>query len=344
MTRKRLAGGCALLLVAALLSGLWLRNAIHEPLDLPSSGAIVSLQPGQSLSQLLVSLVQQGYLKSAQPLAGWARLQGLDRLVKAGEYQLARGTTGASLLRLLAAGEVVTYRVTLPEGITLAEAIQRLHDDRRIEQTLSGPEDPQLLKLVRPAASAEGLFLPETYQFVRGDSDLDILVHARRLFEEALRTAWQSRSADSPLKSAYEAAILASIVERETSVPEERAAIAGVFSRRLQRGMRLQTDPTIIYGLGEAYTGNLTRQHLADAGNPWNTYRIAGLPPTPIALPGRAALFAAVQPEAGDALYFVARGDGYHAFSATLEEHNAKVKQFQLARRSDYRSTPAPGD
>lgn len=333
-----------ILLMLLLASVWWLRDAVSRPLALPQSGAVVAVQPGESLGQFLSGLVAQGYLESSRPLTIWARWRGLDRRVKAGEYRIPKGTSGAALLELLAEGTVVSYQITLPEGITLGEALGRLHNDNRLARVLEGPADPAVLEIVAPYSSPEGLFLPETYQFVRGDSDLDILVRAHRLLQDALRQAWASRAKDLPLTTPYEALILASIVERETAVPSEREAIAGVFVRRLQRGMRLQTDPTVIYGLGEAFDGNLTRKHLADRQNPWNTYIFKGLPPTPIALPGRAALDAALHPLEGKALYFVARGDGYHAFSENLDEHNARVREFQLTRRRDYRSTPGDKD
>lgn len=337
---RTVIAAAAIVLMLLLASVWWMRDAVSRPLAIPPSGAVITMQPGESLGQFLSGLVAQGYLESSRPLAIWARWRGLDRRVKAGEYRISEGTSGAALLELLAEGAVLSYQITLPEGITLAEALRRLHNDDRLAKVLEGPTDPALLELVAPHSNPEGLFLPETYQFVRGDSDLDILVRAHRLLQDALQQAWASRARDLPFDTPYEGLILASIVERETAVASERDAIAGVFVRRLQRGMRLQTDPTVIYGLGDAFDGNLTRKHLADRENPWNTYVLQGLPPTPIALPGRAALNAALHPLEGQALYFVARGDGYHAFSETLDEHNARVREFQLTRRRDYRSTP----
>ena len=197
-----------------------------------------------------------------------------------------------------------------------------------------------MLALIAPYSDGEGLFLPDTYQYQRGDSDLDVLTQAYRLMQSHLTDLWETRRRDLLLASPYEALILASIVERETGVARERARIAGVFLRRLQRGMRLQTDPSVIYGLGAEFDGNLTRRQLRDSANPYNTYRHDGLPPTPIALPGRAALRAVFEPADGSALYFVARGDGSHAFSDTLAAHQKAVREFQLQRRADYRSSP----
>ena len=241
---------------------------------------------------------------------------------------------------MLNKGNVIRYSVTLPEGITLAQALAILHATPELSATIDGVEDPKLAELTEYPGSPEGWFLPETYFFVRGDTDADILARANLLMHEALKGAWQSRDDDLPLANPYEVLILASIVERETSVAAERESIAGVFVRRLEKGMRLQTDPSVIYGLGENYKGNLRRSHLRDDKNPWNTYRIPGLPPTPIALPGKAALNATVHPDEGRDLYFVAKGNGHHAFAETLEAHQSNVQRYQLQRRADYRSTP----
>ena len=338
---KALVAGIALVTALTGAGLLWSYRIIQAPLSLPDSPVVLEVKSGQSLKSLLLELEADGFLHRPHVLALWARWQGLDRQIQAGEYELHPGLTGASFLNLLASGAVLSYRITLPEGITLSDALARLHKDGRLAREIQHVDDPRLLDLVAPHESAEGWFLPETYQYVTGDTDLDILRRAHKLMVQALNQAWTTRAADVPLNDPYEALILASIVERETSVAEERPQIAGVFSRRLERGMRLQTDPTVIYGLGAAFDGNLKRRHLRDAANRWNTYQIKGLPPSPIALPGVSALQAAVNPEAGDTLYFVARGDGYHVFSASLEEHNANVRRYQLSRKAEYRSTPS---
>ncbi len=334
-----------LLLVGGTAAGgsLALNELLNAPMPVAGGGEgaeILQVEPGDNLRKVLREIKHRGWIEYPRLVEWWARHQRLDQGLHIGEYRITPGTSAAALVQMINAGEVIRYSITLPEGISLANALERLQSDTRLKPLLSGPDDDRLLALVAPSDSAEGWFMPETYQFTRGDSDLDILTRAHTAMESALTVAWESRAPNLPLRHAYEALILASVVERETSIPEERPAIAGVFLRRLQRNMRLQTDPTVIYGLGDQYRGNLTRKHLRDTENPWNTYVIKGLPPTPIALPGVAALQAAVQPAPGEDLYFVARGDGYHAFAATLEEHNANVKRYQLSRRADYRSTP----
>jgi UPF0755 protein len=341
LLRVALVLALAAMLAAALLL-IWLDRRLDAPLPLPEDGARFVIEQGESLAAISRRLQATGWLPQPWLLRGWGRFSGDDARIRHGEYRLRPGLSVRELLALLASGRVLQYQVTLPEGITLVQALQRLAAAPALRVVLSGPEDPALLALVAPHTAAEGLFLPETWRYERGDSDLQILARAHRALEDELARAWAGRAEGLPLESPYEALILASIIERETGVPAERGEIAGVFVRRLQRGMRLQTDPTIIYGLGEGFDGNLRRSHLEDAGNRYNTYRHHGLPPTPIALPGRAAIRAALQPAAGESLYFVARGDGSHVFSSTLEAHRRAVRKYQLSRREDYRSSPPP--
>lgn len=345
MLRKVRLGQLGLLLaVVGILIAVagWLlkQEILQQPLRLPAEGAVLIVNPGQRLGGVLRLAEQRGWLHGSRWLGYLAAREGLDARMQAGEYRLTPGITAHRLLTMLASGEVVLHRVTLPEGITLAEALRVLCKTEALSCTLDGPSDPRLLALVAPATSAEGWFLPETYTFRRGDSDFDVLTHAHELMRQTLYGLWEERDSDLPFDDPYQALNLASIVERETGVPSERPLIAGVFVRRLRQGMRLQTDPTVIYGLGENYVGNLTRSHLRDERNPYNTYRIPGLPPTPIALPGEGALSAVLHPAEGSALYFVAKGDGSHAFASTLEQHQQNVQQFQIRRRSDYRSSP----
>jgi UPF0755 protein len=332
------------LLAGALLLATVVYRWWHAPLAVPVDGLRVDIAPGETLGALSARMAGAGILANPQWLNVAARLRGDDARIRSGEYRIREGTTPETLLELLTSNATLRYRVTLPEGITLAAALARLREAEGLVAVLSGVDDARLLELVAPHAVAEGLFLPETYQYERGDRDLDVLRQAHRLMNETLLRLWAARDPASPLKTPYEALILASIIERETGVGSERPEIAGVFSRRLERGMRLQTDPTVIYGLGPRFDGNLTRAHLRDDRNAYNTYRHPGLPPGPIALPGRAALAAALHPAQGDTLYFVARGDGSHEFTSTLEAHQQAVRRYQLQRRADYRSSPTPGE
>lgn len=326
--------------MSALLGLRWWQHVLEQPLTKNEPEIILTVQSGDGLGTVLRQLSVSGHVNYPRLTRLWAKWADLDRGLQVGEYRLDRKTNLKQLLQMLNKGLVIRYSVTLPEGITLAQALAILHDTPELSASIDGVEDPKLVELTDYPGSPEGWFLPETYFFVRGDSDADILTRANLLMREALNDAWQSRDDDLPLANPYEVLILASIVERETSVAAERESIAGVFVRRLEKGMRLQTDPSVIYGLGENYKGNLRRSHLRDDKNPWNTYRIPGLPPTPIALPGKAALNATVHPEEGGDLYFVAKGDGYHAFAETLEAHQSNVQRYQLQRRADYRSTP----
>lgn len=269
-----------------------------------------------------------------------ARLNPSVTAIKAGEYQIEPGMSVRDLLDRVVAGETISYSFTLVEGMTFKQLRQRLLADDRLEHTLDALDEKALLKELNSDLPAlEGLFLAETYQFERGTSDVDLLQRAYADLQEVLAEAWESRKPELPYDTAYDALIMASIIEKETGVPRERPQIAGVFVRRLERGMRLQTDPTVIYGMGDRYQGNITRADLRRP-TPWNTYVINGLPPTPIALVGREAIEAAMNPAPGKALYFVAKGDGTHQFSNTLREHNNAVRRYQLSRRSDYRSSP----
>lgn len=340
MVRTALFLGLSLLLLAGLGAHAvwsWWRQPVHgEP------GKIITIAQGSSLSAVSRELAGAQLLTWPRLWTLVARLKGQDARIKRGEYNFDGGISPEGLLRALVDGRVISYSVTLPEGITLSEALDILQSEDALDSVLEGHSDPRLLVLAEPYPSVEGLFFPDTYQYVRGDTDLDILELAGVRMRRELNRAWDERDLGLPYKDVYELLIMASIVEKETGVPEERGQIAGVFVRRLLKGMRLQTDPTVIYGLGESFDGNLRRRHLEDATNAFNTYRHSGLPPTPIALPGAAAIQAAVHPAEGSALYFVARGDGSHVFSDTLEQHTAAVRQYQLQRRRDYRSAPLP--
>ena len=329
--------GCCLLLVAGWM---WLQAELSRPLPNLASDRVFEVKKGDSLIGVLGRASDQGWLPRPKLVSLWAQWNGLDRGIKAGEYTVPAQATATDLLMLLRRGEVISYSVTLPEGITLRQAITRLSQTPKLQSVIADVDDARLRNEVVLDTGLEGWFLPETYRFIAGDSDLDILRRAHQSMLDVLKQEWNERASSAAVASPYEALILASIVERETAVAEERPEIAGVFTRRLRLGMRLQTDPTVIYGLGEEYRGNLTRKHLRDAKNPWNTYQHKGLPPTPIALPGRDSIRAVLHPKEGESLYFVATGDGRHAFAITLEEHNENVRRYQLNRREDYRSTP----
>jgi len=336
-----------LLLLLPLLACTWTALEIQSWWNSPgplADSTTLTVGSGSSVARVARHLNELGALERPR-LWQWAvRLQGRDGDIKRGEYLLDPGVSPRLIMDLLVGGKVRHYSVTLPEGIRLSEAIKLMQQAPVLESTLSGASDERLLALVAPRESTEGLFFPDSYYYVRGDSDFDVLRAAHQRMQEQLHDAWAQKSEGLPYTTPYEALVMASIVEKETGVPSERGEIAGVFVRRLEKGMRLQTDPTVIYGLGEDFDGNLRRKHLKDASNPWNSYRHHGLPPTPIALAGRAAIDAALNPLAGKSLYFVARGDGSHQFSDTLEQHQAAVRTWQLKRVENYRSSPATKD
>ena len=306
---------------------------IATPLTLPDAGATWLVQPGTSYRAMISDLAARGW---TEPGWHWRALGALDpraSRLQAGEYRLQPGVTPAELVDQLAAGRVVQHRFTIVEGWTVAELRQALAVDPVLVSTLNEVADADLMAaLGLEAQHPEGWFLPETYQFPRGATDADILLRAHRAMRRVLDTVWEERDTNLPYDDPYEVLIMASIIEKETGVPAERGQIAGVFVRRLQRGMRLQTDPTVIYGLGEAYDGDIRYRDLR-TDTPYNTYTRSGLPPTPIALPGRDALLAAVHPVADDTLYFVSRGDGSHQFSVTLDEHERAVDRYQRGGR-----------
>ena len=312
---------------------------LNSPLDLPEGGVEYRLEQGQTLSHISRALAAEQQLKHPRLLRLYALLHG-SPAIHAGDYQLKSGSTPKTLFWQLVEGRVRLYQVTLIEGWTYAQALEALHAREAIEPRLRGlSQAEQLKRLALDIDHPEGWFFPDSYRYVRGTSDVEILQRAHQKMRSTLSQLWEQRESGLIYDKPYEALIMASIVERETGAPWERKDIAGVFVRRLVKGMRLQTDPTVIYGMGEEYQGRITRSDLRKP-SPYNTYRIEGLPPTPIALPGREAIVAALNPAEGSALYFVAKGDGTHVFSDTLEEHNRAVAAYQKQRRKDYRSHP----
>lgn len=334
------------LMVLTVLVGvsawLYVHHWLTTPLALPQAGYTYQLHSGRVLGHLAHDLAQQGFLQHPRLLTLYARFSNATK-VHAGEYFLPYGVTPQQLLEKLRKGEVVLYQVTLVEGWTFRQALTLLHSKDTIKPLLQDKTEAEQLALLElPIDHPEGWFFPDTYLYPRDATDVEIMRRAYLQMQQLLQELWEARADNLPYKSPYEALIMASIVERETGAEWERDQIAGVFVRRLQKGMRLQTDPTVIYGMGEAYKGKITRKNLQQA-TPYNTYVIKGLPPTPISLPGRAALQATLNPADGNALYFVAKGDGTTHFSATLAEHNRAVRRYQLNRRSNYRSTVNPG-
>ncbi|MFQ5636084.1 MAG: endolytic transglycosylase MltG [Gammaproteobacteria bacterium] len=331
----------SLALMALLLAGgaalWWVGAYLDTPLDLREPGHSFEVVRGNSLTAVATRLADAGVLRHPRILSAYGRVSGLAERVQAGEYELQPGTTPASLLRQLVDGRVRLHDLTILEGWTVRDLLAAVAQHPQIEHTLDVESPEQLARVLDLGyPHAEGWFFPDTYRFPRGTTDVDLLGVAHELMRQKLDEAWANRNPGTILTDPYEALILASIVERESALATERPLIAGVFLRRLERGMRLQTDPSVIYGLGARFDGNLTRRHLSTDG-PYNTYTRRGLPPTPIALPGQSALRAAVNPDSGNALYFVAtgRGDGSHFFTETLDEHNAAVARYlaELRRR-----------
>lgn len=323
-------------LLALLAAGLaWQRfETFRSSPAGAAEGAVLLVEPGDGFASILSDLrelgVEAGHDLEWKLLA--MRMAALPRL-QAGEYALAPVLSPEAILRKLVEGDVLRHRFTLVEGWSMRDLRAALASDPVLHDDLTGLDDAALMaRLGRPGVPAEGRFLPETYLFVRGDGAIGLLRRAANAMDTALAETWEGRQPGLPLASPDELLTLASIIEKETGQAAERAEIAGVFVRRLRLGMRLQTDPTVIYGLGEAFDGNLRRRDLR-TDTPFNTYTRAGLPPHAIAMPGRAALQAAAHPADGETLFFVSRGDGSHHFSRTYAEHRAAVRRYQLGER-----------
>src|SRR6478752_6650971 len=303
-------------------------RSLHAQLPIPAEGTWLEVSSGTPLRRVTTELAQRSLLGHPLLLDVYARWRGDATRIRAGEYQLLPGLTPLSLVDKLVSGQVYLHQLTIVEGWRFADLLAAIRAHAAIRAgSLDGAQI--MAELGDPGVHPEGEFFPDTYFFPRGTTDLELLRTAHQAMRDHLAKAWDARDQGTQLREPYEALILASIIEKETALPTERKLISGVFQQRLKRGMRLQTDPTVIYGIGETYDGNLRRQDL-ERDTPYNTYTRAGLPPTPIALPGNASLEAAVQPQATDALYFVAtgRGDGSHTFSATLEEHDRAVRDY----------------
>ena len=328
---RRLLVFVLVIVIAAGGAAFWW---LHQPLPMVGNEPLeLAIEPGTTPRGVARDVVAAGVRTDAQLLYAWFRFSGQDRMIKAGNYEIPPGTTPRGLLAKLVRGEEALRALTLVEGWNFRQVRQALANDDQIKPDSKGLTDEALMaQLGCPGVAPEGRFFPDTYTYAKGSSDLAVLRRALHAMDRKLEAAWSQRSADTPLKSADEALVLASIVEKETGRASDRAQIAGVFVNRLRTGMLLQTDPTVIYGLGEKFDGNLRRRDLL-ADTPWNTYTRGGLPPTPIAMPGKASLLAAVQPERTKALYFVAKGDGTSHFSASLDEHNRAVNRYQRGQQ-----------
>ncbi len=337
----RIVGASAVLAVIAL-GWLWLELGVFgaSPIPIDSESHFV-IESGSHLRKLGRKLEQDGIIDSASKLYWLARIQRRADKIQVGEYAVVPGTTHLQLLDKIVEGKVLQYSLTLVEGWNIRQVLDAVKAHPQLGHTLQGVDETNLMeKLGLPGQHPEGRFFPDTYHFPRGLSDVAFFRRAYEAMDKNLAMLWVDRDGDLPYEQPYQALVMASIVEKETGLPSERQAIAGVFVRRLEKGMRLQTDPTVIYGLGANFDGNIRRADLT-RDTPYNTYVHKGLPPTPIAMPGRDAIYAALHPDDSEAIYFVARGDGSHHFSATLEEHNRAVVKYQLkGRKRPFSSSP----
>lgn len=329
------------LLAMAVFIWLWMdvQEYLDTPLKLQQDELLLEVKSGDNFTRITGKLTQQGILSNPRYLRLYVRLTQQLNKIHIGEYKLSTGMTPRQLLDMLAQGRIMQYSFTIIEGWTFKQLLMELKKNTHLEHQLTSRDEASVMQaLGYDGIKAEGRFMPDTYHFPKGMTDVAFLRRAYQSMQDYLQAVWPKRDVGLPIETPYEALILASIVEKETGRAEERAAIAGVFARRLQKGMRLQSDPTTIYGMGDRYKGNISRKDLL-ADTPYNTYRIKGLPPTPIAFPGREAIDAVLHPQPGDALYFVSKGNGRHYFSSTLEEHNQAVIKYQLkGRRKNFSS------
>jgi UPF0755 protein len=318
-------------LLAGAAAGAWTWHFVNTPVTLPTRPYDFTVHSGMSVKAVARQLAADGVLP--EPYTFWllARVEGRAAAIQAGTYRMTEALTPPQLLDKLARGDVVMAEILFIEGTTLKQWRAQLARSADVKQTLAQASDDDLRRALGLEQPVEGWLFPDTYRFTPGNADIDILKRAHAAMKRRLAEAWAARETGIPLKTPYEALILASIVEKETGQAAERPLIASVFMNRMRLGMRLQTDPTVIYGLGDRYDGRIHKRDLT-TDTAWNTYTRDGLPPTPIAMPGLASLRAAVQPAQTDFLYFVGKGDGTHEFSRTLEEHNRAVAKYQLGK------------
>ncbi|NIV18174.1 MAG: endolytic transglycosylase MltG [Woeseiaceae bacterium] len=329
----------AALVIAAAVAAWQIGAFLNEPVDIPAETLEYEIRAGSSFAAISEDLASRGVISQPRLFRLYARWKGQAGAIQAGEYLIEAGTTPVELLEQFTSGDVRLYSFTIIEGWNQWELLGALHAHPSIDASLTDENWAALLaELGATVSHPEGQFLPETYRFPRGTTDRTVLALAFSLMQEVLAEEWDAREENLPIATPYEALTLASIVEKETGRADERARIAGVFRRRLEKRMRLQTDPTVIYGIGKHFNGNLTRRDLT-TDTPYNTYTRHGLPPTPIAMPGRAAIHAALHPTDGKELYFVAtgKGDGSHRFSETKDEHDAAVAEYLKQLRQQRR-------
>lgn len=331
--RVWIAASAAVILIPLCAVAYLMWNDMHAALERPlslSQPELFEITPGQSMAAIAESFAHRGWIRNAFYLRYAAIRLGIAGRLQAGVYEVDDGETPRALLQKFSRGEVKQFQITLIEGATFQQSKLSLARQPWLKSTMSNMTDDAILRAIgTDAHSLEGQFFPSTYFYTAGTTDIELLKRAYQRMREVLARHWAERAPGLPYADDYQALIMASIVEKETARAEERPEIAGVFVRRLQQNMKLQTDPTVIYGLGAEYDGNLKRADLA-RDTPYNTYTRVGLPPTPIAMPGEASISAALNPAPGDALYFVAKGDGSHQFSASLEAHQQAVQKYQL--------------
>lgn len=334
---KALAVASAVAILGTVLAALVLQRFLYEPAHIPAAGIAFEIKPGTSFAGVSRSLASADIIDHPSWLRWYARYTGAASKARAGNYRLEAGETPAAILQKFVAGQVELFSFTIIEGWNYRDLLAAMEASEAIESSIVSADWPAVLQSFGATVEyPEGLFLPETYRFPKHTLDVDVLQQAYQQMQQILDAEWRNRAENLPIKTPYQALILASIIEKETAKAGERSMIAGVFIRRMRKRMRLQTDPTVIYGLGTEFDGNITRRHLR-ADTPYNTYTRHGLPPTPIAMPGTAAIHAALHPASGKEIYFVATGlgDGSHKFSQTKAEHDAAVGEYLARQRAN---------
>jgi len=330
LIKKLFSLSLIVVLLAIAILVIQLLNFQHSQIVVPEASQIFMIDPGSNIKAIAEDLTRRKIIEDPWLFILLAKLKDVETRVRAGEYRIEAGQTPDDLLETFTTGKSIQYSFTVIEGWSFRQMMEAIATDPILVQTLQGKGDTEIMQVIgHPDQHPEGMFFPDTYRFPKGTTDADFLRRAYDVMQQHLEREWMQRDSDLPLNSSYEALILASIIEKETGAGFERPLIAGVFIQRLKRNMRLQTDPTIIYGLGKGFDGDIRFRDLKK-DTPYNTYLYSGLTPTPIALPGLDSIRAALHPAPTRALYFVSKGDGTHHFSETLQEHNAAVKRFQL--------------